>query len=133
MAMGPFAKAIKDRKTDLDWLSYNEENVNNYIKDPLCGVEFTLGSYWTLLSLIKKMNKGKLYKNSNKELPFLLISGMEDPCTGGEVGRNNSLSILYQGGFHKIDMITLEHMRHEILNEIDKERVYQDILKFYEK
>ena len=27
LAMGPFTKAVKERKTDLDWLSYNEENI----------------------------------------------------------------------------------------------------------
>ena len=33
LAMGPFAKSVKDRKTDLDWLSYNEENVQKYIEE----------------------------------------------------------------------------------------------------
>ena len=35
--LGPYSKAVKNRKTDLDWLSYNDENVTKYIADPYCG------------------------------------------------------------------------------------------------
>lgn len=133
MAMGPFTKAVEDRKTDLDWLSYNEENVQKYIADPLCGVEFTLGSFHTLMKLLSQMAKPKAFKKVDKELPILLISGDADPCTGGEKGRANSLSVLNKAGYEKIDVITLEHMRHEILNETEKEKVYKDILDFLEK
>ena len=133
MAMGPFTKAVEDRKTDLDWLSYNEDNVQNYIADPLCGVEFTLGSFHTLMKLLSQMAKPKAFKKVDKEMPILLISGDADPCTGGEKGRANSLSVLNKAGYEKIEVITLEHMRHEILNETEKEKVYKAVLDFYNK
>lgn len=131
LAVGQFAKKIKNRKTPLDWLSFNENNVKTYINDPLSGVEFTLASYVTLFSLLKRMGKAKLYKNVNKELPFLLIGGKEDPCTGYDKGRQASLLNLQKAGFKQIDVITLENMRHEILNENNKEEVYKDILHFF--
>lgn len=133
MAMGPFTKAVEDRKTDLDWLSYNEENVQKYISDPLCGVEFTLGSYHTLMKLLGLMAKPKNYKKVNKEQPILLISGDADPCTGGEKGRTASKDVLTKAGYENIEVNTLEHMRHEILNEAEKEKVYQDLLEFFKK
>ena len=133
MAMGPFTKAVEDRKTDLDWLSYNEDNVQNYIADPLCGVEFTLGSFHTLMKLLSQMAKPKAFKKVDKEMPILLISGDADPCTGGEKGRANSFSVLSKAGYEKIEVITLEHMRHEILNETEKEKVYKAVLDFYNK
>ena len=133
MAMGPFTKAVEDRKTDLDWLSYNEDNVQAYIADPLCGVEFTLGSFHTLMKLLSQMAKPKAFKKVDKEMPILLISGDADPCTGGEKGRANSLSVLNKAGYEKIEVITLEHMRHEILNETEKEKVYKAVLDFYNK
>ena len=133
MAMGPFTKAVAERKTDLDWLSYNEENVQKYIADPLCGVEFTLGSYHTLMKLLGLMAKPKNYKKVNKEQPILLISGDADPCTGGEKGREASKSVILKAGYENIEVNTIEHMRHEILNETEKEKVYKDILEFYQK
>ena len=133
MAMGPFTKAVEDRKTDLDWLSYNKENVQKYIADPLCGVEFTLGSYHTLMKLLGLMAKPKNYNKVSKEQPILLISGDADPCTGGEKGRIASKDVLTKAGYENIEVNTLEHMRHEILNETEKEKVYQDLLEFFKK
>ena len=131
MAIGGFSKAIKDAKTPLDWLSYNEENVNKYIESPLCGVEFTIGSYDTLFKLVGSINKPSLYKNVNEELPLFLISGEDDPCTGGEKGRQKSLDRLTKAGFKNIKVSTIKGMRHEILNEDEKQKVYQEILDFF--
>ena len=133
LAMGPFTKAVKERKTDLDWLSYNEENVKKYIEDPLCGVEFTIGSYSALFHLLNQMGKYKKYKDINKDTPILLISGKDDPCTGSFKGREDSKSKLVKAGYKDISVITYENMRHEILNEKDKEKVMKDILEFFEK
>lgn len=132
LAMGPFAKAVKDRKTDLDWLSYNEDNVKAYIEDPLCGVEFTVGSYDALFHLLNQMGKAKKYHNVN-DVPFLLVSGKDDPCTGFDKGRLNSKKVLTKAKFTNIEVITYDNMRHEILNEKDKLNVYQDILNFLNK
>ena len=133
MAMGPFTKAVEDRKTDLDWLSYNENNVQNYIKDPLCGVEFTLGSFHTLMKLLSLMAKPKKFQKVKAELPILLISGDSDPCTGGEKGKEASKAVLEKAGYQNIEVETLEHMRHEILNEENNALVYEKVLEFYKK
>ena len=130
LAVGQFGKAIKDRKTELDWLSYNEENVQKYIDDPYCGVPFSLGSYKALFSLLKNMGKAKKYKDINEDLPFLFVSGKDDPCAGGDKGREQSQSVLKKAGFKNLSVITYEGMRHEILNELDYQKVYDDILKF---
>ncbi len=51
LSVGGYAKGIKDRKTDLDWLSYNEENVAKYIADPYCGHRNTCGFFKDFLYL----------------------------------------------------------------------------------
>lgn len=133
LVIGPFTKAVKDRKTDLDWLSYNEENVQRYIDDPLCGVEFTIGSYNALFNLLADINKPKLYKDVKEDLPFYLISGDADPCTGGEKGRNDSIDRLSKAGFKNLEVYTMPNMRHEILNEDKKDEVMERILTFLNK
>ena len=133
MVMGPFSKAVENAKTPIDWLSYNEENVSNYAKDPLCGKEFTIGSYNALFHMVGDINKAGAYKNVKADLPMYLISGVDDPCTGGEKGRNDSLNVLKKAGFTNLEVKTLDHMRHEILNETDKKDVYKLILDFIKK
>ena len=68
-----------------------------------------------------------------KELPILLISGEDDPCTGGEKGRADSENRLRRAGFREIEIVTLKGMRHEILNETGKKEVFRTILDFMEK
>lgn len=129
-ALGPFVKAVPNAKTSLDWLSYNEKNVQNYIKDPLCGEEFTIGSFNALFHLTSSLGALGAYKNVNKELPFLLISGEDDPCTGGQKGRESSLKILLDAGFANIKVSVLEKNRHEILNEDSKDKTIKEIINF---
>lgn len=130
LAMGGFSKAIPDAKTPLDWLSYNEENVRRYQESALCGKEFTLGSYDALFRLVSAIAEPKLYRNVLSIIPILLISGEDDPCTGGEAGRKVSADVLRQAGFECITVETIPHMRHEILNETGHEAVYKKILEF---
>jgi alpha-beta hydrolase superfamily lysophospholipase len=130
MVLGPFSKAVPGAKTPQDWLSVNEENVQIYREDPLCGARFTLGSYSTLFHLIKLMGNAGKYEEVWKELPILMISGREDPCTGGEKGRKDSEAVLRKAGFREIQVVTLDGMRHEILNETGREEVYRRILEF---
>ena len=131
LALGSYGKSIPDRKTDLDWLSYDEENVRKYIADPLCGAEFTVGSYCALFHLLNRMQQAHACRDVNAEMPILLISGKDDPCTGGEKGRENSRALLEKSGFRNISAITHDHMRHEILNEHEHEKVYRELLDFF--
>ncbi len=133
MALGTFSKAIKNAKTPVDWLSVNEENVRRYIADPLCGARFTLGSYNALFQLVRMMNNPDRYEDVKADLPILLISGENDPCTGGERGREDSEEILLQAGFREIEVVTLAGMRHEILNETKRDEVFRMILDYIEK
>ncbi len=133
MVLGPFSKAVPDAKTPQDWLSVNPENVEKYREDPLCGARFTLGSYAALFSLIKLMGAAGKYEEVWKELPILMISGKDDPCTGGEKGRADSEAVLRKAGFRELEIVTLDGMRHEILNETGKEDVYRRILEFMDK
>lgn len=133
MVLGPFSKAVAGAKTPQDWLSVNEENVRRYVEDPLCGARFTLGSYNALFRMIDLMNKPENYRDVRKDLPILLISGRGDPCTGGEKGRQDSLDILQKAGFSELTVVTLDGMRHEILNENRRDEVCRDIIEFLDK
>ena len=133
LAVGAFNKSIENPRTPLDWLSYNEENVDKYIADPLCGAEFTLGSYYALMALLAKMGKAKKYKSVNESTPILLISGKDDPCTGFDKGRESSKTLLEKVGYKNVEVQTLDNMRHEILNEKENQKVYEALLKFFNK
>lgn len=129
LSVGSFHKKIKNYKTKLDWLSVNEENVNKYISDPYCGFKFSISAFIDLFTLLARMNDKKLFINVNS-IPILLIGGGEDPCIGGLKGKNSSIKALEKCGFKNLTVIDYPTMRHEILNEKDKDTVINDIITF---
>lgn len=130
MSIGSFNKKIKNPRTNIDWVSMNNENIDNYLLDPLCGFGFTVSAYRDLFILNKRMHKYKNYKNVNKDLSFLLLRGRLDPCVGGEKGSKDSIKVLTKAGFNNIKDVPFDNMRHEILNEVDYQKVYNEVEKY---
>ncbi len=133
MSVGSFNHAIKNPKTPLDWLSYNEENVQNYFADPYCGHGFTVSAFRDLFILTENMAKVNRYKKDNTTLPILLIAGEDDAATGFAKGKDASMRILEKAGYENITAVDYFHMRHEIFNEAAHECVFADVLAFLEE
>ncbi len=130
MAVGVFNKKIPNQKTDVDWISVNEENVRAYLEDPYCGHGFRVAGFHDLFHLVRNMNKAERYRDVRGDMEILALRGEEDPCTGGERGSVASLSVLREAGFAQIHSICYPGMRHEILNEKNNEKVFEDIENF---
>ena len=133
MAVGAYSKSVKDRKTPLDWLSYNEENVQKYIADPKCGYGSSNGFYRELLKGNHRLYKKKFLEKINKELPILVIAGKDDPVGAYGKGPTSLVNLYHKLGVKNAELKLYDHMRHEILNEDDKLKVYNDILEFIKK
>lgn len=133
LSVGNFNKQIKHAKTEVDWICSDEQVVQAYLKDPYCGHGFSVSAFHDLYMLTTAMHQVSNYRDVNEALPILMIRGSEDPCTGYEKGAKDSVDTLKQAGFSNISTITYPHMRHEILNEKENEKVYADVIAFYEK
>lgn len=129
-SVGNFNKSVINPKTEVDWISKNEENVEAYNNDCYCGHGFKVSAFNDLYHLSYNMTKVKQYKNINENLQVLALRGEEDPSTGFEKGSRASLNVLRAAGFNDIKIINYPDMRHEILNEAGREKVYSDIIEF---
>ncbi len=120
---------ISDKTSDLDWLSINKENVENYKNDPLCGQELTLAGMRDLAS-IGILASDKMWPSTVPfDLPIMIISGALDPVGFNGKGPLDCAEALQESG-HEPLVIIYPCCRHEILNEDCKERIYLDILGF---
>ena len=133
LAMGGYAKAIKNRKSDLDWLSYNEENVNKYAADEYCGHINTYGFWHEFLKGMKHLYQGKNWKKISPNEHVLIISGEEDPVGTMGKGPRKLEKAFKKLGMKDVTLHMYEKMRHEILNEEKKELVYKDIEEFLKR
>ena len=133
MAVGAYAKSVKDRKTNCDWLSYNEENVNRYLEDPKCGHPSSNGFYRELLKGNHRLYRKKFLAKINKDLPILVTAGKDDPVGAFGKGPAALVKLYHKLGIKNAELKIYENMRHEILNEKDNQKVYNDILEFINK
>lgn len=123
-----FNKRINNPKTDKDWISRDENIVDNFVKDESCGFIFTTTAFRDMFDGLKFITNRDNIKNTRRDLPILLLSGEEDPV--GDNGKmvKKTHNEYKKCGIENIEMKLYNGMRHEILNEIGKEEVYQDIL-----
>ena len=133
MMFGGFNKKIKNPRTPFDWLSYNEANVDKYISDPLCGFGPTNGFCLGFIEGMLPIHKDKYLKNLKPNTKIFIISGQEDPVTnyGKSVGILKDMYNKY--GVNDVETKIYQDMRHEILNEDNREEVAQDIYNFFMK
>ncbi|HBI73948.1 MAG TPA: hypothetical protein DDY59_12265 [Lachnospiraceae bacterium] len=123
---------LSDR-TSHDWLSRSHTVVGAYIHDPYCGFICTASFYHDLLKLVSNASKKKLIQKTKKDLPLYIISGLKDPVGGYGKEINKYLSVLKKLQFVNVTSKLYPDCRHELINELNKEEVYSDILQQIEK
>lgn len=126
-----YAKLVGGTKHD--WISYDKDNIKDFTDDPLSGFDFTVNGYTTLANCLLKINKKETINKTNKNTEILFISGEDDPVGDFTKGVKKVYKIYENNGFKNIKLKFLKNMRHEILNEKDKEKTYNIILEYLEE
>ncbi len=118
------------RRTKFDWLSRDEKVVDQYLADPYCDFTFTASAFEDLFTLLLQCSDPEWFSTYPKTLPTLLISGDMDPV--GDYGKGVSYvyKTLISAGVRDVRMKLYEGARHELLNEINRQEVYEDILQW---
>ena len=132
LSFGSYNRQVKDRKTEFDWLSKDAKEVDKYMKDELCGFISPINFYYHLFRAFKSLYKKNRLKDIAKDLPILIISGDKDPV--GKYGKSTrSLYSQYEKlNLADIELKLYEDARHELLNEINRQAVYDYILQWLE-
>lgn len=126
-AFGSYNKRFEPVRTPADWLSRNEANVDRYVADPLCGFVFTVNGFETLFELISRIQKRENLEKVPKTLPVFMVAGGDDPVGEFGEGVKRAFASLTDVGLTNIQMKLYEKDRHELLNEVDRDVVMQDI------
>lgn len=116
----------KDAKNS--WLTRDEAIVKKYYSDPKCTYTFTLTGHKGLFEAVLFDCSKENIKKIPCDLPILIISGEDDPVGGLGKGVRKAEALFKETGHHNVDCILYPGARHEILNEINRNDVYQDIL-----
>lgn len=123
-------KSIKPKRTKYDWLTRDTKFVDQYILDDYCGFRCTTSFYIDLLSGMKYLADIDNYRKIPSDLPMHFISGEKDPVGNKGLGIKKIVENYKSAGIKDIEYKIYPKARHEILNEVNKEVVYGDIIKW---
>ena len=118
-----------ERKMGMAWLSKNAESTRAYAEDPRCGFTFTLNGFYHFFRTVDRANALEAAGQMPKDIPILFTSGGEDPV--GSNGKGvKAVCRRYQKRGANASIKLYPGYRHEILNELDRQTVFEDILSW---
>lgn len=117
-----------EKRTHCDWVSRDEKEVDKFIADELCGYKYTVSGMKALFMTLKEISSRRWYNSVPLSMPIMLIAGTMDPVGDYSKGVTEVYKMLKKTGHTNVYMKLYEGARHEILNEINREEVYGDIV-----
>lgn len=129
LAFGSYNKKT-DKRTEYDWLSRDEQNVDKYIADGQCGVKFTCNAFYGLFSILAAACKKSAFRSTDKDLPIFLVAGADDPVGDYSKGVKKVYDKYVAAGVKDVSLMLYSDSRHEILNDCCAPQVYEDIKTF---
>lgn len=131
-AFGTYQKRIPNPRTKSDWMTRDTAIVDWCRSNKYCSFRFTLNGYRTLFEVLSFIQKRQNIDRIPQELPLFFIAGGQDPV--GHYGRDvRRISAGYEkAGVEDVSLKIYQEDRHEILNELDRDLVYRDVLSWLE-
>lgn len=127
---GSYNNKYENPRTSEDWLTRDTAIVDEYREDEYCTFIFTTSAFKDLTLLLEYVNSESWFSNVSKVMPLYLISGDMDPVGNWGVGIREIEDKLKAQGLKDFTCKLYPEYRHEILNEVGKEDVYEDILQW---
>ena len=133
IVFGGYNRQFKPRRTKLDWLSRNEDEVDKYIDDPLCGFPLTTQSWVDFLDGLLVLGSKEHFAKIPKTLPIFVIGGSRDPVGRNSRGLQRLLREYERNGLQKVSCRFYPDARHELVNETNRDEVIRDLIDWFDK
>ena len=128
LAFGAYNKLFAPNRTSCDWLSADEDNVDTYMADPLCGADATVGLFRQMLLGIRFNQKLSNLRQMDPRIPVLFVAGEKDPVGDCGNGVRRTYQEFRRAGVQDCTLKLYPGLRHEILNEkAQQQQVFEDI------
>ena len=128
LMFGSYNNKVEHVRTPNDWLTRDSRIVDLYNADPLCGFAATAGLYRDMLKGISYIQVKRNLLAMDKTLPVLFVAGSDDPVGGYGKTVKRTVKAFLEAGMQDVTCKLYPMCRHEILNEINKDEVFDDLL-----
>lgn len=126
-SFGAFNKNFNPARTSHDWLSTDEAKVDEYEQDEKSNFIFSLNAYRTLFQLIKYVQNKNNFTHARKDLPVFFVSGDKDPVGKDGTGVKKAYDKYLELGYTDVELKLYSGKRHELLNELEREQIFEDL------
>ncbi|MBO7251713.1 MAG: lysophospholipase [Oscillospiraceae bacterium] len=130
MVFGSYNKKVEHPRTPFDWLTRDSKIVDAYIDHPLCGFTASAGLLREMMKGIHFIEQPANLAAMKKDLPVFFIAGGDDPVGSYGKGIEKCVAEFKKAGMTDVACKIYPLDRHEILNEINKEEVFSDVVKW---
>lgn len=132
LSYAAFNYRFEPSRTPQDWLTRDEAVVDAFIRDEACGFVFAAAGFRDMFEGLLTITDPAQIRQTPPDLPILMLYGTDDPV--GDFGKmvQQAYDAYLEAGVRRVELKAYEGMRHEILNELGKEEVYQDIAVWLE-
>jgi len=131
MGLGNLNNPFKPNRTGFDWLSRDEDEVDRYVADPLCGGQFSNQLWSDLTGGMLEISSLRAIASVRDDMPVLITGGACDPV-GGQTGMTRLADAYRQTGHDDVALTIYPEGRHEMLNETNRDEVSKDIVAWVE-
>jgi alpha-beta hydrolase superfamily lysophospholipase len=128
LLFGPFNRKFAPNHTKFDWFNRDEAAVNAFIYDPLTGFIPTVSAFRDLLQGMRKAQNRRNQAQVMPDLPIFILGGEMDPVGGGGRNVQKMVHALQDAGVRKLTVKLYADSRHDLLHELNRGQVYNDIL-----
>ncbi|MGC8120672.1 alpha/beta hydrolase [Marinobacter sp. VGCF2001] len=124
ITFGQFNRAFRPNRTESDWLSRDTEQVDRYEADPACGFDCTIGLWHDFTGGMLGIRPATW----RRDLPVHLFSGTADAVGEMGAGVRRHFQAIREAGMEQVTLRLFDGGRHEMLNESNREEVWQYML-----
>ena len=133
LSLGAYNKQFAPNRTTADWISRDEQVVDTYMADPLCQFIPTVGMYRDMLGGLQYISSRRALSQMDPATPIYLFSGDKDPVGTCGKGVRKVYGYFRDAGTTDLELKLYPEGRHEMLNEINRDEVYTDVLSWLER
>ncbi len=131
--LSAFNAPFQPARTDFDWLSRDESVVDAYLADPLCGFGIDTASAKDMFVGARRLADPAEMARMPHDLPMYLAVGSKDPVNGGLTLLWALVDRYRAAGLADVTVRVYDDGRHEILNEINRTEVIDDLLQWLQR
>jgi alpha-beta hydrolase superfamily lysophospholipase len=133
MNLSGYNAAFRPPRTDFDWLSRDERQVDAYIADPWCGFGLDVAGNRAMFAGARQIADPARLAGMRKDLPLYLVVGEMDPVNG-QLALVKELARRYEAaGLHNVTLVTYPEARHEVFNEVNRDEVVAGMLAWLDR